>query len=98
MGRLCMDLIGPYTINCINKTVLTCKCVTMIDPATGWFEIVQYPDKRSVTIANLVEQQWLTRYPWPALITYDKGPEFVGQDFKNMVQDDYGIKVKGITT
>jgi hypothetical protein len=24
---------------------LVCKCVTMIDPATGWFEIHQYDDK-----------------------------------------------------
>ena len=27
------------------------KAVTMIDPATGWFEIVQYSDKKSITIA-----------------------------------------------
>ena len=36
----------------------------MIDPATGWFEIVPYSDKKSITIANLVEQTWLSRYPW----------------------------------
>ena len=96
--RLCVDLIGPYTISRKNNTTLICKCVTMIDPATGWFEIQEYDDKRAITIANIVEQQWLTRYPWPSMITYDQGPEFVGQDFKNMVRDDYGIKAKPITT
>ena len=37
-----IDLIGPYTIQRKGKNDLICKCVTMIDPATGWFEIHQY--------------------------------------------------------
>jgi hypothetical protein len=35
----------------------------MIDPATVWFEIKQYDDKKSITVANIVEQEWLTHYP-----------------------------------
>ena len=31
------------------------KAVTLIDPVTGWFEVVQYDDKIAITIANLVE-------------------------------------------
>ena len=46
-------------------------CVTMIDPVTGWFEIKQYDDKKSITVANIVEQEWLARYPRPCLITLD---------------------------
>ena len=53
----------------------------MIDPVTGWFEIVQYDDKRSITIANLVETAWLSRYPIPKEITYDQGKEFIGNEF-----------------
>jgi hypothetical protein len=34
----------------------------MINPATGWFEIEQFDDKKSITVANIVEQEWLTRY------------------------------------
>jgi len=37
----------------------------MIDPATGWFEIVEIPNKKADEIANLLEQTWLVRYPWP---------------------------------
>ena len=70
----------------------------MIDPATGWFEICQYDDKRSITVANIVEQEWLSRYPWPTMITFDKGSEFIGHDFQNMIKNDYGIKPKPITT
>ena len=54
--QLCVDLIGPYTVERKGKKPLQLQVVTMIDPATGWFEIIEYPDKRSITIANLVEQ------------------------------------------
>ena len=45
----------------------------MIDPVTGWFKVVQYDDKRATTIANLVENMWISRYPRPIEITYDQG-------------------------
>jgi hypothetical protein len=37
--RCCVDCIGPYTIKRKNKKSLTLWCVTMIDPATGWFKM-----------------------------------------------------------
>ena len=37
----------------------------MIDPVTGWFEITEYNDKRALSIVNLVETTWLSRYPRP---------------------------------
>ena len=45
----------------------------MIDPVTGWFEITQYDDKRAISITNLVETTWLSRYPRPIEIKYDQG-------------------------
>ena len=41
----------------------------MIDPVTGWFEVMQYNDKRAMAIANLVETTWIYRYPRPMNIT-----------------------------
>ena len=35
---------------------LILKVITMIDPETGWFEIVHYNDKQAATIENLVEK------------------------------------------
>ena len=55
----------------------------MIDPTTGWFEISQIPNNESHTVAEAVEQTWLSRYPWPTQI--------IG-DFTRMVREDYGIK------
>ena len=93
-----MDLIGPYKIRRKDKTELICRCVTLIDPATGWFELQQYDDKRAISVANIVEQQWLCRYPWPTKVTVDRGSEFIGKEFKNMITNDYGSKIKYITT
>ena len=74
------------------------RCVTMIDPVTGWFKIKQYDDKKSITVANIVKQEWLARYPRPYLITLDWRSEFIGQDFHYMCINDYGIKRKIIST
>jgi len=95
--KLCVDLIGPYKIRRKGKEDLICRCVTMIDPATGWFEIQPYDDKKSITVANIIEQEWFSRYPWPTQVTFDRGSEFIGQDFQKMIKEDYGIKPKPIT-
>jgi hypothetical protein len=68
----------------------------MIDPATSWFEIKQVQNREAHTVASVVEQTWLTRYPWPSIVVFDKGTEFMG-DFARMVAKDYGIERKGIT-
>jgi hypothetical protein len=63
--RPCFDLIGPYKIKIKVKGVKIppLKAITMIDPTTGWFKIKQYDDKKSITVANIVEHEWLTHYP-----------------------------------
>jgi hypothetical protein len=44
--KICIDLIGPYTIyRKGKKKPLVRKCVMMIGPATGWFEIHQHEGK-----------------------------------------------------
>jgi hypothetical protein len=95
--KLCVDMIGPYTIKQRGKKPLILWCVTMIDPATGWFEMKEVKNREAFTVATIVEQTWLTRYPWPTEIIFDKGSEFMG-DFAQMVANDYGIKRRGITT
>ena len=47
-----MDLIGPYTIKAKDNTILDFMCLTMIDPATGWFEIVELPNTDVTYIKN----------------------------------------------
>ena len=54
----------------------------MIDQVTGRFEIIQYTDKKAMTIANLVKTTWLVRYQWTVEITHYQGGELIGNEFK----------------
>ena len=50
--KVCVDLIGPYTIKGLDGKIMDFMCLTMIDPATGWFEIVELP-----TVLR-IEKKW----------------------------------------
>jgi hypothetical protein len=43
---LCVDLVGPYTLKGKDGSSIDFMCLTMIDPATSWFEIVELPTVR----------------------------------------------------
>ena len=67
-----MDLISPCEIKQKEwENELKLQAVTIIDPATGWFKIHEYDDKKAIAIANTLEQQWLAQYPSSSLIAYD---------------------------
>ncbi len=38
---LCVDLIGPYTLKGKDGSSIDFMCVTMINPVTSWFKIVE---------------------------------------------------------
>ncbi len=40
---LCVDLIGPYTLKGKDGLSIDFMCLTMINPATSWFKIVELP-------------------------------------------------------
>ena len=94
---LCVDLIGPYTIKQPNGNELRLWCVTMIDPATGWFEMARIPSKDAYTVADVVERTWFMRYPWPTKVIVDRGTEFLAE-FADMIKHDFGATKKVITT
>ena len=89
-----IDLIGPYTVTAqqiqpggeLKEVELKLTAMTMVDPATGWFDMVEVPyysidevkknknkfiDKTSARISQLFEQTWLSRYPRPKRIIFD---------------------------
>ncbi len=43
---LCVDLVGPYTLKGKDGSSIDCMCLTMINPATSWFKIVELPTVR----------------------------------------------------
>jgi hypothetical protein len=40
---LCVDHIGPYTLKGKDGTIIDFMALTMIDPATSWFKVVELP-------------------------------------------------------
>ena len=93
-----VDLYGPKTIKRKDGTKLKFQVMTMIDPVTGWFEMKSYNDGTPETITNLLEIAWLNRYPRPQTVIADRGGEFVGHFFERNLREEYGIKLKLITT
>jgi hypothetical protein len=43
----------------------------MIDPVTGWFQIVEATNKSATSIQDLFHNTWLVRYPRPQFIVFD---------------------------
>ena len=52
---LCVDLIGPCVLKIKNGSGVDFMSLTMMDPATNWFEIVELPvvEKSGSKISNL---------------------------------------------
>ena len=51
---LCVYLTGPYTLKGKDGLSIDFMCLTMIHPATSWFEIVELPTvKMTVPLAGI---------------------------------------------
>jgi hypothetical protein len=49
---VCVDLVVPYTIR-IPAKEYSLLALTMIDPATGWFEIVKDTNNSEISIKDM---------------------------------------------
>ena len=50
--------------------------MTMIDPATGWFEIAPVIHPDSNTAQRILDSYWIAHYPRPMECGFDNGSEF----------------------
>ena len=63
-------------------------CMSIIEPATGWFDVVKIPrynldevagnndeyvDKSSSRVSQLFNNTWICRYPCPRKVMFDNG-------------------------
>jgi hypothetical protein len=92
--RVDLDMIGPYEVKAANGE-FTLRALTMIDPATGWFEVKDVPDYTAMSTQAAFDEVWLSRYPRPEIIGFDGGSEFK-HVFEEM-RKNYGMK-KRVTT
>jgi hypothetical protein len=69
--------------------------LTMIDPATGWFEEKDVPDYTANSTQAAFDEVWLSRYPRHEIIGFDGGIEF--KNVFDEMRKNYGMK-KRIST
>jgi hypothetical protein len=92
---VCVDLVGSFAIRTPTKTH-SLLALTMIDPTSGWFEIVEATNKSATSIQDLFHNTWLALYPRPQFIVFYNGNmgEFKREFQQMCVLENYGIKAK----
>jgi hypothetical protein len=93
--RVNVDLIGPYTVKTPSKKY-ELRAMTMIDPATGWFEMAPIVSPTSDEAQRIFDSYWLARYPRPRQCGFDNGSEFKWL-FKELCEN-YGLEQKSTTS
>ena len=69
--RILLDLIEPhYPSTTREDDPFIPKYLSIIDHVTGWFKKIQYNDKQTDNLFNLVDQAWVCIYSIPTTITY----------------------------
>ena len=73
-NRVNVDLIGPLPVHATNGKFIL-NTLTMINPATEWFEVVAIKDQTAATVAAAFDDTLLSKYPRPQFIGLDGGSE-----------------------
>ena len=88
--EVAVDLIGPWKIE-VQGREFTFNALTCIDPVSNLVEIVRINNKSSAHIADQFANVWLSRYPSPNRCIHDNGGEFIGHEFRALL-DQNAIK------
>jgi hypothetical protein len=94
-----VDTIGPWMFTKgkgRNQVQYEIRALTCIDPVTNLLEICLLSDKTSAAAATAFENVWLSRYPRPQRVVHDRGPEFIGFEFQNLLLAA-GIRARPLT-
>jgi hypothetical protein len=70
-----VDMMGPHSVTTPSNK-LSLLVFTAINPATGWFECVEVPNKESFTVMEACNNHWLCRYPRPQKIRFNNRTKF----------------------
>ena len=93
-NRVNVNLIGPWNVK-TPKGNKTLRALTIIDPATGWFEMKEIGASDAATTAAAMDDVWFSRYPRPQIIGYDGGGEFKSVFAETIA--NYGLEAKTTT-
>ena len=77
--RVNVDFWGPKTVRNKNGYTYEIYVMSMVDPVTGWPELVQlYGPPSAYKCQQALDSVWLSRYPRPEEIGMDNGGKFAG--------------------
>ncbi len=93
-NRVNIDMVGPLTVKTPTKTHQL-QVLTMIDPATGWFEVKDVKRQTADACMAAFDDTWLSRYPRPQILGYDNGSEYKATF--NQMRKNYGMKKRRST-
>ena len=79
-GSVHVDLVGPLPESDGCKYLLT-----FVDRFTRWPEVFPVPDMSSTTCAKTFIRHWLPRFGIPDSIVTDRGTQFVGGSWKDLM-------------
>ena len=92
--RVNVDLIGPYSVKTPTKNY-SFRAMTMIDPATNWFEIAVIHDPNSEEMQHNLDSFWLFHHLRPQECGFNNESEFKWL-FKELCTN-FGLKSKNAT-
>ena len=96
-NRVNVDLIGPLNVHASNGK-FQLSALTVIDPATGWFEITEVKDTTAATAAAAFDDTWLSHHPRPQFIGMDGGSKNKAEFRETMINHGLGPGAKATTT
>jgi Integrase core domain. len=86
-----VDLVGPWKFNINPRLRITVEAFSAIDPFIGLCELSRIKNKTCAHISTIFHNVWISRYPTPLFCIHDNGPEFVAQEFQDVLSY-YGIQ------
>jgi Reverse transcriptase (RNA-dependent DNA polymerase)./Integrase core domain. len=86
-----VDLIGPWEVNLGPGMKLSIRAFSAIDPFIGLCELSPIKNPTCAHVGTIFHNCWLCRYPTPTRCVHDNGPEFISQEFQDILRY-YGIK------
>jgi len=89
-------MIGPWDVK-VNGRIIQFNALTCIDTVMNLVEITRADSKFSSHISDKFTQCWSSRYPRPLRCVHDKGGEFIGREFQQLLLS-LGIKDVCITS
>ena len=90
--RVYIDSIGPWCCTDKNGIQHCLNALTVIDAATGWFEVFRVNTATAEEAARRFDHEWLARYRRPCQVICDLGGEFMG-GFREL-EASYGFKLR----